>query len=105
MFPCLAPPRAWKWLVALWAVAGLCPSAQAQLPLPTTPAPLAPPAPGGSAVPSQSAPPTVEQLAERLRAVEATNRDLIRLLEGTRREHDEQLPQTREWYEEVTRRS
>lgn len=85
--------RSWKPAIALWgALAASGPAARPQ-DLPPPPLPPAPAPPSPEAPPANPAPITVEQLAERLQAMEAANRKLAEELERTREEHREQMEQ------------
>ena len=72
-------------------LASFCPTAQSQEFLPDAlPSPAAP-RPAVPSAPSPDAPMSMEQLAERLRAMEELNRKLTEKLEKSNREHDEQM--------------
>ncbi|MBN9519965.1 porin [bacterium] len=91
--------------VVLWGallVAGPVARAQPAPPVPPPQPPAALPTPVAQTVPS--APPTVEQLAERLRALEATNNVLTGQLEQSNRQHAEQVKQLYDRLTELTQR-
>ncbi len=74
------------------AAAVFCSTAQSQDLPQSLPLPLAqPPELEPSTTPPAAAPVTMEQLAERLRAMEEMNRKLAEQLEKSNREHDEQM--------------
>jgi phosphate-selective porin OprO and OprP len=80
-------------VLGLWVVvAALCSTARSQDLPQSLPLPLAqPPELEPSTTPPAAAPVTMEQLAERLRAMEEMNRKLAEQLEKSNREHDEQM--------------
>jgi phosphate-selective porin OprO and OprP len=80
-------------VLGLWiAVSTFGSTARPQDLPPALPSPVTPsPEPEPSSAPPPAAPMTVEQLAERLRAMEEMNRKLAEQLEKSNREHDEQM--------------
>jgi phosphate-selective porin OprO and OprP len=83
----------WTVALACWAMCSVssCPIARSQeLPRPTPPS-----TGGGAPSASKPIPVSVEQLAERLNAIEAMNRKLVEELETTRKEHHEEMRQMR----------
>jgi phosphate-selective porin OprO and OprP len=80
-------------VLGLWVVvAALCSTARSQdLPQPLPLRLAQPPELEPSTTPPAAAPVTMEQLAERLRAMEEMNRKLAEQLEKSNREHDEQM--------------
>jgi phosphate-selective porin OprO/OprP len=86
-----------------WALVVFGPSARGQ---PPSPLPPASPLTVQALPPTQPTPtpPTVEQLAERLRALEAVNRNLVGQLEQNQKLHDEQLKQLHERVTELSNR-
>src|SRR5262245_281740 len=96
-------PNVRAFLIGVWcASAAWCPCARAQV---LAPAELPPPTPGSASVSALlPAPPTTDQIAERLRAMEELNARLSGQLEAATREHNEQMKQLRERYAELSRR-
>ncbi|AMV38285.1 porin [Planctomyces sp. SH-PL62] len=93
--------RAWTWATSLFGFVLLAAPgdpARAQAPLAD--------APGASAPSTAASKPatTVEQLAERLRAMEEMNQNLARELESTKREHQEQMGRILERFEALQAR-
>jgi len=97
-------PSSWTAMLGLWGVlAAICPSVRSQDLPPALPSPPAP-GPGAMSAPPPAAPISVEQLAERLRAMEEKNRKLAEQLEETNRAHNEQMTQLLERIGELSKR-
>ncbi len=93
----------WKSVLGVWAIfVVLCPISRSedQPPAPQPPAPA--PVPGGPSVPTQNQSTTMEQLSERLRAMEEMNRRLAEKLERTIVEHNEQVKQLNDRYDKLS---
>jgi phosphate-selective porin OprO and OprP len=98
-------PNSWQSILGLSAVLlAFCESVWSQEAPPALPPAPTAPGPGAPSVPAQPAPLSVEQLAERLRVMEETNRKLAEQLERNNRAHEVQMKQLLEKFGELSNR-
>jgi uncharacterized coiled-coil protein SlyX len=96
--------RQWICLLGLCGIiAAFGPITRAQEETPSNAPSSSMPVAGGPSIPLQPAPTSVDQLAERLRATEETNKKLAEQLEKTTREHDEQMKQLLQKFGELSK--